>query len=268
MEVEQQKTRTDLSDPGDPGSRQAKLRPGSPVVADKVRSGRHPVDLQRDLHPARPARPAADPCGVRPDGAAAAQGPALRRCWPPPRPSSSRPPLSASCWRLRASSSTSRPRRSPRSACSGAWSRTCSRSPGVRSAPGLSVIGRLYRPLAGYGLTLVAVAVVGALIAGPLAALGFLVGTLVGGLINMLVDFLLMRRPAAPMKQPLSSTERFFLHALRQHARCLGPAPGPGASARPRRRRDRGAKRSPTMPPSTRSGRGRAMPGTSREPPR
>jgi hypothetical protein len=86
----------------------------------------------------------------------------------------------------------------------------------------LSVIGRLYRPLAGYGLTLLAVAVIGALMAGPLAALGFLVGTLVGGLINMLVDFLLMRRPAGPMKQPLSSTERFFLQALRQHAAASG----------------------------------------------
>jgi hypothetical protein len=93
---------------------------------------------------------------------------------------------------------------------------------GVAIAPGLTVIGRLYRPLAGYGLTLVAVAFVGLLLTGPVAALGFLVGMLVGGVVNMLVDFLLMRRVATPMKQPLSSTERFFFHALRQHARATG----------------------------------------------
>jgi hypothetical protein len=89
---------------------------------------------------------------------------------------------------------------------------------GVPKSAGWTAIGRLYRPLAGHGLTLVAAAVLGVLIAGPLAAVGFLVGTLVGGVVNMLIDFLLMRRPDPRFRQPLSGTERFFLDALRLHA--------------------------------------------------
>jgi hypothetical protein len=89
---------------------------------------------------------------------------------------------------------------------------------GVPRGSGWTALGRLYRPLAGYGLTLVAVAALGALIAGPFAAVGFLIGTLVGGIVNMLVDFLLMRRADPRFRQPLSSTERFFLDALRLHA--------------------------------------------------
>jgi hypothetical protein len=50
------------------------------------------------------------------------------------------------------------------------------------------------------------------------ANLRFLDGTLVGGVVNMLVDFLLMRRPDPRFRQPLSGTERFFLDALRLHA--------------------------------------------------
>lgn len=93
---------------------------------------------------------------------------------------------------------------------------------GVARSPAWALPGRLYRPLAGYGLTLLAVAVAGTLIAGPLPAVGFLVGTLVGGLVNMLVDFLLMRRADTRLKQPLSSTERFFLQALELHAARSG----------------------------------------------
>lgn len=93
---------------------------------------------------------------------------------------------------------------------------------GLAHHPWWTALGRLYRPLAGHGLTLVLVAAAGALVAGPLAAVGFLVGTLVGGLINMLVDFLLMRRPDPRLRQPLSSTERFFLQALRLHAERSG----------------------------------------------
>jgi hypothetical protein len=89
---------------------------------------------------------------------------------------------------------------------------------GAPGGAGLTMLGRWYRPLAGHGLTLLAVAVLGALLAGPLAAVGFLVGTLVGGTVNMLVDFALMQRVDPRFRQPLSSTERFFLDALRQHA--------------------------------------------------
>jgi hypothetical protein len=89
---------------------------------------------------------------------------------------------------------------------------------GVPRGSGWTVVGRLYRPVAGHGLSLVIVAAVGALLAGPLAAVSFLAGTLVGGLVNMLVDFLLLRRPDPRFRQPLSSTERFFLDALRRHA--------------------------------------------------
>lgn len=92
----------------------------------------------------------------------------------------------------------------------------------ARAGDGWTAIGRLYRPLAGYGLSLLAVAVVGALLAGPLAAVAFLAGTLVAGLINMLVDTLLLRRPDPRFRQPLSSTERFFLAALRLHAERSG----------------------------------------------
>lgn len=85
-----------------------------------------------------------------------------------------------------------------------------------------SVPGRLYRPLAGYGLTLLAVAALGIFLDGPVAALAFLTGTLVGGAVNMLADFLLMRRPDPRFRQPLSSTERFFLDALSLHAESSG----------------------------------------------
>ena len=96
---------------------------------------------------------------------------------------------------------------------------------GVIHGPGWTALGRLYRPLAGRGgLTLIAVAALGALIAGPIAAMAFLVGTLVGGTVNMLVDFLLLRRIDPRLKQPLSSTERFFLQALQEHAAGSGQA--------------------------------------------
>jgi hypothetical protein len=87
---------------------------------------------------------------------------------------------------------------------------------------GWTALGRLYRPVAGHGLSLVVVAAIGTLLDGPVAAVGFLAGTLVGGLVNMLVDFLLMRRPDPRLRQPLSSTERFFLDALRLHAARSG----------------------------------------------
>jgi hypothetical protein len=96
---------------------------------------------------------------------------------------------------------------------------------GVIHGPRWTALGRLYRPLAGRGgLTLIGVTAVGALIAGPIAAVAFLVGTLVGGTVNMLIDFLLMRRPDPRLKQPLSSTERFFLQALQEHAAGSGQA--------------------------------------------
>jgi hypothetical protein len=93
---------------------------------------------------------------------------------------------------------------------------------GVAHGPGWTALGRWYRPLAGHGVSLLIVAAVGALIAGPIAAAGFLVGTAIGGAVNMLVDFLLLKRTDTPLKQPLSSTERFFLDALRQHAERSG----------------------------------------------
>jgi hypothetical protein len=96
---------------------------------------------------------------------------------------------------------------------------------GAARIPGATALGRLYRPLAGRGLTLLAVAVIGALAAGPLAAVGFLVGTMVGGIVNMLVDVALMRRTDPRFRQPLSSTERFFLDALRLHAARSGQRP-------------------------------------------
>jgi hypothetical protein len=92
----------------------------------------------------------------------------------------------------------------------------------TRGGPGWTALGRLYRPVAGHGLSLVVVAALGALLDGPVAAVGFLAGTLVGGLVNMLVDFLLIRRPDPRLRQPLSSTERFFLDALRLHAARSG----------------------------------------------
>jgi hypothetical protein len=95
---------------------------------------------------------------------------------------------------------------------------------GVARGPGWTALGRLYRPLASHGVSLLIVAAVGALVAGPIAAVGFLVGTFVGGIVNMLVDFLLLKRADTPLKQPLSSTERFFLDALRQHAERSGQA--------------------------------------------
>jgi hypothetical protein len=96
---------------------------------------------------------------------------------------------------------------------------------GVIHGPRWTALGRLYRPLAGRGgLTLIGVTAAGALIAGPIAALAFLVGTLVGGTVNMLVDFLLLRRIDPNLKQPLSSTERFFLQALQEHAAGSGQA--------------------------------------------
>lgn len=93
---------------------------------------------------------------------------------------------------------------------------------GLARHSGWTVVGRLYRPVAGHGLSLVVVAAVGALLAGPVAAVGFLAGTLVAGLLNMLVDFLLMRRADPRLRQPLSSTERFFLDALSLHAARSG----------------------------------------------
>lgn len=93
---------------------------------------------------------------------------------------------------------------------------------GLARRPGWLALGRLYRPVAGHGLSLVVVAAMGVLLDGPVAAVGFLAGTLVGGLINMLVDFLLMRRADPRLRQPLSSTERFFLDALRLHAERSG----------------------------------------------
>jgi hypothetical protein len=91
-----------------------------------------------------------------------------------------------------------------------------------RAAAAISIVGRWYRPVAGHGLSLVVVAVVGALVAGPGAAAGFLIGTAVGGAVNMLVDFVLMRRVDPAFGQPLSSTERYFLEALRLHAEGSG----------------------------------------------
>ena len=93
-------------------------------------------------------------------------------------------------------------------------------SPGTAAT--ISIVGRGYRPVAGHGLSLVVVAAIGALVAGPGAAAGFLVGTGVGGAVNMLVDFLLMRRVDPTFGQPLSSTERYFLEALRLHAERSG----------------------------------------------
>lgn len=93
---------------------------------------------------------------------------------------------------------------------------------GLFRSVGWTALGRLYRPFAGHGMTLVVVAALGAVIAGPLAAMGFLVGTLVGGIMNLLVDFVLMRRLDPRFQLPLSSTERFFLGALRLHAADSG----------------------------------------------
>jgi hypothetical protein len=83
---------------------------------------------------------------------------------------------------------------------------------------GLARIGRWYRPIAGHGISLIVVAIAGLLLAGPVTAAGFVIGTGVGGALNMLVDFALMRRADARLNRPLSSTERFFLTALRRHA--------------------------------------------------
>lgn len=94
----------------------------------------------------------------------------------------------------------------------------------ARHGSGWTVVGRLYRPVAGHGLSLVVVAALGVLLDGPVAAVAFLAGTLVGGTVNMLVDFLLMRRPDPRLRQPLSSTERFFLEALHLHAERSGQA--------------------------------------------
>ena len=119
--------------------------------------------------------------------------------------------------------------------------------------------------MAGHGLSLVVVAALGALLDGPVAAVGFLAGTLVGGLVNMLVDFLLMRRPDPRLRQPLSSTERFFLDALRLHAARSGqPLDLERVPATATEEEGPGARRWPTTPPSTRSARGRASPGRPR----
>lgn len=83
--------------------------------------------------------------------------------------------------------------------------------------PGLYRVGRWYRPIAGHGISLVVVTIAGVLIAGPVTAAGFVIGTAIGGALNMLVDFVLMRRVDARLGRPLSSTERFFLEALRRH---------------------------------------------------
>jgi hypothetical protein len=92
----------------------------------------------------------------------------------------------------------------------------------ARGGLGWTAVGRLYRPVAGRGLSLLAVAVLGALLDGPVAAVAFLAGTMVGGIVNMLTDVLLMRRADPRFRQPLSSTERFFLDALRLHAARSG----------------------------------------------
>lgn len=93
---------------------------------------------------------------------------------------------------------------------------------GFTSDPGLNTIGRWYRPIAGRAISLVIVAVIGILIAGPIVAAAFVIGTSVGGAINMLIDFLLMRRMDPVLAQPLSSSERGFLQALQWHAARTG----------------------------------------------
>lgn len=94
---------------------------------------------------------------------------------------------------------------------------------GLARHSGWSLLGRWYRPISGYGgASLAVTAILGVLIAGPLAAIGFLVGTLVGGILNMFINLVLLRRRQPILNQPLSGTERFFLDALRLHAADSG----------------------------------------------
>ena len=55
---------------------------------------------------------------------------------------------------------------------------------------------------------------VGLLLTGPVAALGFLAGTLVGGVINMLIDFLFMRRAATASLTASGGADSAYLNAL------------------------------------------------------